>query len=451
MQQSPNQPIIRVAQLKDGRKAIIIRTSDRISFKHCRRKWGWSSHLKRNLGPKYLASPLWFGSAIHFALEDYHGYNQFGRPSRAFSAYCIATSKQFVRDLPDDAQEHYDLGVKMMDYYVDHWLRFHPITHTYWAPAVPTGDPTIDAGGAWYEGCPKEWVPQVEVNFEIPIPLDEHPVIAAYAAAHGADCVLYRGTIDRVGIDDQGFLWCTEYKTAKRPENHHYQTDPQITTYCWAMSYIYSRPISGVEYLQYVKLAPELPRILASGLISTASNLVTSATLYRTALERRYGPNEGIWPEANKKKLVEVMQAETEFRDRYVVRELIRRNRQMCEAESQKILLEIEDMINPNLPLYPNPTRQCPYFCSFLAECVTMDDGGDWEYELKQEFSERDQDADRLWRRRLPSVDALLQMMERRETPDLTGIQNQFRDMDQLKRAAIEAGESEADIPTFTM
>src|SRR5574343_280770 len=98
---------LNVVGLKDGRRAIIIRTSDRIAFKQCRRKWGWSSHLKRNLGPKYLASPLWFGSAIHYALEDFHGYKRFANAADAFKAYCIATAKQHIRDLPTDANELY--------------------------------------------------------------------------------------------------------------------------------------------------------------------------------------------------------------------------------------------------------------------------------------------------------------------------------------------------------
>lgn len=438
---------LRLATLQDGRKAIIIRTSDRIAFKQCRRKWGWSSHLKKNLGSKYLASPLWFGTAIHFALEDYHGHNYFGKPSRAFMAYCIATSKQFTRDLPDDAQEHYDLGIKMMDYYVDHWLRFRKPSITYWAPPTPTGDPEFDLGGSE----PREgWEPQVEVNFEIPIPLDEFPTIGAYARANGADCVLYRGTIDRVGIDREGNLWVVEYKTAKRPENFHYQTDPQITTYCWALSRIYNRPVAGVVYYQFVKNSPEAPRVLkSSGKISTASNLVSSAPLYRDALERMYGPDERRWPEDNKNKLVEFMQQETEHKDRFIVREIVRRNQHMIEAEAIKILLEVEDMINPDLPLYPNPTRDCSRFCSFLGACVTMDDGGDWEYELDKEFSERDQAGDRLWRKRLPSVETLMKLIERKESPDLLGAQRTLRDMDTLKRAAIEAGEEPMDLPTF--
>lgn len=443
---------LRVAHLKDGRKAIIIRTSDRIAFKQCRRKWGWSSHLKQNLGSKYLASPLWFGSAIHFALEDFHGHNRFGTPSRAFTAYCIATSKQYNRDLPDDAQEHYTLGVKMMDYYVDYWLRYRKPTKTYWCPPIPTGDPVVDRGGT--EDSPnrhESWIPQVEVNFEIPIPLDEHPTLAAFAAAQGADCILYRGTFDRVGIDDEGSLWIVEYKTAKRVENYHYQTDPQITTYSWAASNIYSRDVVGTKYYQFVKNAPEPPRILSSGKLSTASNLVCSAPLYRAALEKMYGANEGIWPVDAKNKLVEFQMAETENKDRYIVRESIRRNAHMCQAEAMKILLEVEDMINPDLPLYPNPTRQCPYMCSFLAPCVTMDDGGDWEWELEQEFSSRDQDADRFWRKRLPPVETLLELVKRKEVPDLLGIQTTMRDMNQMMRAQIEAGETLAELPTFRM
>lgn len=448
---------LRLAQMSDGRRAIIIRTSDRIAFKSCRRKWGWSSHLKQNLGSKYLASPLWFGSAIHFALEDFHGYNYFGRPARAFMAYCIATSKQFTRDLPDDAQEHYDMGVKMMDYYVDHWLRFRRRSETYWAPPTPTGDDTIDMGGYGPtlpngEANPNfhpSWQPQVEVNFEIPIPLEEHPVLRAYAEANGADCVLYRGTIDRVGIDPEGNLWVIEYKTAKRAENFHYQTDPQITTYCWATAHTYKRHTAGVAYYQFIKNAPEAPRILSNGKISTASNLVSSAPLYRATLERMYGSNEGVWPAANKDKLTEFMMQETEHKDRFIQREYVRRNTHMVNAEAQKILLEVEDMINPDLPLYPNPTRECSRFCSFLGPCVTMDDGGDWEWELEREFSSRDQDPERLWRKRLPSIESLMRIIERKETPDLLGIQRQGRDLSAMERAAIEAGEIPADIPTF--
>ena len=427
---------LRVAQLTDGRRAIIIRTSDRITFKQCRRKWGWSSHLKRNLAPKHLAAPLWFGSGIHFALEDFHGYNRFDGPDRAFLAYCIATARQDTRLLPPEAQELMDLGQKMMNYYTKYWLRFRKSMPTYWAPNPQTG----------------ESEPQTEVNFEIAVPLEENPQLATYVKEHGADCLLYCGTIDRVSYDqEEDGLWIEEYKTAARYEQFHFQTDPQVTTYCWAASHVYDKPILGVRYLQFIKQAPEPPRILASsGKISTASNLVSSYPLYLEALERYYGDADKA-PKEYHQKLAEIGRAEDEHGDRFIRRDIVRRNTHACNAEAVKILLEAEDMLNPSLPLYPNPTRMCPRMCSFLAPCVTMDDGGDWEYELEQEFDSRDQDAERFWRKRLPPVESLLRLVASNQKPDLEGMQAAVMNADQEMRASIMAGETLGEIPTFKM
>lgn len=412
-------PNLNVALLPDGRKAIIIRTSDRIAFKKCRRSWSWSSHLQGNLGPSYLASPLWFGSAIHYALEDYHGYKQFATAADAFRAYCIATSKQHLRDLPNDAEQLFELGTKMMDYYTDGWLSTRKADETF-----------IEDG-----------VPQVEVNFEIEVPLDEHPLLRSYANAQGADCVLYRGTIDRVAIDEYGRLWVVEYKTAKVAEANHYQTDPQVTTYVWAASHIYpGYEIAGVIYMQFVKKQPELPRLLSSGKVSTASNLVTSAYLYKKQLEAMFG-TVGLAPKENRDYLTDLMIAEDENKDKFIIREYIHRNQHMCEAEAQKILLELEDMLNPELPLYPNPTRECSRMCSFLAACVSFDDGSDHEVILTANFSQRDQAADRLWRKRVPDPSKLVELRTNRIIPDLTDMQLRLQAMPEAERDRIVAGE----------
>ena len=419
--------MLKVAHLDDGRKAIVIRTSDRISFKKCRRAWAWSSHLKGNLGPAYLASPLWFGSAIHFALEDFHGHKNFASAADAFKAYCIATSKQHLRDLPTDAEELYRMGTAMMDYYTNDWLSERKIDETYWEADPLTG----------------EMIPQVEVNFEIPVPLDEHPNLKALAEAHGADTVLYRGTIDRVAIDEYGRLWVVEYKTAKVAEQNHYQTDPQVSTYVWAAQHIYpGMQIAGVVYMQFIKKVPETPRILASGKISTASNLTTSSVLYRRALANMYG-SETKAPEANRKFLTDLLIQEDENRDKYILREYIHRNETQTQAEAIKILYELEDMLNPDLPLYPNPTRECSRMCSFLGACVSFDDGGDWEGNLNANFSQRDQAADRMWRKRLPSMEKMLALREQAGVPDLEGIQLQIQSMDPKHRALVESGEEE--------
>ncbi|MEB3089931.1 PD-(D/E)XK nuclease family protein, partial [Parvimonas sp. M20] len=285
-------------------------------------------------------------------------------------------------------------------------------------------------------------VPQTEVNFEIPIPLDEHPLLARYAAAHGADCVLYRGPVDRVAIDSYGRLWIVEYKTAKRAEHLHYQTDPQVTTYVWAMQHIYNRPVAGVVYHQFVKDVPSAPKILASGKISTAANQNTSAALYEAALVRMYGAQEKA-PEENRRYLTTLMLKEDQDNDRYVQRTYIERNEHMCAAEAMKILLELEDMLNPDLPLYPNPTRDCSRMCSFLGACVSYDDGGDWEETLNLNFTERDQAPDSLWHKRVPRPEVLAQIRrERRGLPDLEDMQARLQQLPKPEQQAVEAGKA---------
>lgn len=734
--------------LKDGRRAIVMRTSDRIQFKKCRRAWNWSSHLKGNWGPSNLASPLWFGSAIHFALEDYHGHNRFDTPADAFRAYCVATSKQHLRDLPHDAMELFRLGTAMMNYYTSHWLRHRKADKTF----------ILDD------------IPQVEVDFEIEVPLDEYPRLRELLKYHDADCILYRGTIDRVAIDEFGRLWvcvakdtwvgstsgickiqdhpdakfmgiketvvicatggykveCTpdhqiltasrgwveaqslneadelvigdyspylitedsdywwtigywfgdgslrnhgrgsidfstgndneelsgyldqffssrgervryaankkttgyayvtnqaafaddlralfstiwdqgktkykknsyipldriqnlpaflrglfdadgsvafshngmsrigysnksaevvsqvqqalaflgikssishltrdqykwssltitdgesvrkfvervgfrlrrkqeaicftsatrsvgprvvsvlpgrkvevydllnqpnkqfaaggiivhncEYKTAKIAEQMHFLTDPQITSYVWAAKNIYGHlgyEVAGVIYMQFVKKLPEPPKILASGKISTAQTQVTSATLYQDALERMYGDVMKA-PEANREFLTGLMLSEDENKDKYIQRAVVERNDHMCAMEAQKIILELEDMLNPNLPLYPSPTRECSRMCSFVAPCVSFDDGSDWEYTIEHRYAKRDQAADRLWRRRLPHPDKLVAMRKKDIVPDLEEMQIALQSLPPAQQEAIEKGEEEIAF-TFSM
>jgi hypothetical protein len=427
---------LKKAILEDGRKAIIVRTSDRITFKQCRRKWAWSSHLKQNLGSKSLAGPLWFGSGVHYGLEDFHGHNYFGSPADAFRAYCIATSKQYQRDLPNDAQELFHLGTALLDYYVEHWLAHpgRPVDETFYFPDPITGDDR----------------PQVEVNFEIPIPLDLSPRLAALARAQGADCILYRGTIDRVAVDRDGNLWVVEYKTAKRAEHLHFETDPQVTVYQWACQQIYDMPIAGVVYLQFVKNEPKIPAPLSTGKISTASNLVTSVPLYRRGLINMYG-SVGNAPQANQDFLSALQTKEDERGDRFVQRDVITRNQCQLEAEAQKILLELEDMLNPELALYPNPTRDCSRMCGFLPACVAMDAGADFEGIIEAKFGLRDQDPDTFWRRRLPEPEKLKAMREAKIAPNLAEFQLKMQtEMTEEEREAIMRGEQEAEY-TFHM
>lgn len=64
------------------------------------------------------------------------------------------------------------------------------------------------------------------------------------------------------------------------------------------------------------------------------------------------------------------------------------------------------DMLDPLLPLYPNPTRQCSHLCSFNSPCVSMDDGSDYEYELELGYEYKPGEYDG-WRVNLPHPEEL--------------------------------------------
>src|SRR4051812_44228 len=352
-----------------------IRTSDRISFKRCRRKWGWNSHLRSNLGPKESQSPLWFGTGMHFALENFHGYNNYGSPTDAFKAYCEATfSLRQKIAIPAMYHELRELGIGMMDYY-SLWLTERDIYKTLWIDGIP----------------------QVEVRAHIDVPMD----IKKLYPGSPYDKAVYSVTIDRVVEDESGELWLVDYKSAKAIQTLHYATDPQIGAYYWAAGYIYNRPIAGFIYQQHRKDVPHQPKVTAAGRLSTDKRQLTTHRHYRSVLVNIYGPNFEKWPAENLNFLNFLAGEEGADADRFIRRDKIFRNEHSFESEGTKIMLEMEDMLNPDLPLYPNPTRDCAYMCPFLHACMSMDDGSDWEHELSLAHGQRAKEQEE-WRSHLP-------------------------------------------------
>lgn len=103
------------------------RTSNCRVFRRCLRKWGYQSSLRRNLSGKGTEQNInfWFGTAIHYAMEDYFGYNKFGDPREAFKAYYKAFPEV---DRPMGAGDHYDLGISMLTYFL-YWYPKHNLAY----------------------------------------------------------------------------------------------------------------------------------------------------------------------------------------------------------------------------------------------------------------------------------------------------------------------------------
>jgi len=353
-----------------------IRTSDRSAFKRCRRKWGFQSGLKQNLDLRDRPIYFWIGSACHFALEDYHGYNFYGSPIDALGAY-VEAQKQFSRanklKMPDGYEEQVAIGEGILTHYLQ-WVQNRGCYDTLWID----GEPQVE----------------VRCTVELNIPKE-------YLNYCGYSKAFYQGTLDRVAVID-GQIWVQDWKFYKSiSDMPHLDFDPQMGAYIWLGNAVYQQPIEGAILQQFRKDLPNQPRILKNGTISAAQNQKTTHSLYRDALIKMYG-NVNKAPPANITLLDEMAAQEGHDRDDFIRRDRTRRTQNQQESEGTKILMEVMDMINPDIAMYPNPTRDCSWDCQLQDVCLMMDRDDYWQDVLEELTAQRTADSDD-WRDYLPT------------------------------------------------
>jgi hypothetical protein len=352
-----------VEATEETTEPIAIHTHDRITFKRCRRKWLLSSPLKASMrikGDQPLA--LWLGTGGHFALEDYHGYRRFPDMEEALGAYYDAFSED---ELPPGAGEELGNIVGILEYYKT-WLARRDEYETVWIDGVP----------------------QVEVHFQLEL--------RELSESLGRP-VYYEGTFDRVVVDSDGGWWLVDYKFVSSIDTDKLETDLQVSSYLWAAEQHYQRPFEGMLYIQLTKSPPEYPKPLVRGGLSVDKRQRTTHALYRQALLEFYP--DGKFPQQYIEFLNYLAEQETPEGDRFIWWTKVRRNQASKMSTFQHILMEGYEMLNPHLSIYPNSTRDCMWDCSFRSVCLAMDDGGDWEYLLKEQYEiveERD-----AWRNRI--------------------------------------------------
>jgi hypothetical protein len=379
-----------------------IRTSDRRVFRRCLRKWDWQSSLRQNLQKQGAEQNIhfWFGSAIHFALEDYHTYNKFGDPRRAFKAYYEAFDED---KRPDGSSEAYDIGIGMLTYYLE-WLPKHNEEHgfeTLWLTednkeAKPFSEGAKPATEIQFfldldikvivdlvsEEIIKEYVPgsddvflERSAVFDFATDAEDNLLYHSDGKIRTVKIVPihYHGTIDRIVTDKYGRWWLLDYKTAKSADTNKLDTDDQINAYLWAMEQYLQHPLYGFIYLQLTKDVPKPPKKLKNGDLSVDKKQKTTYHLVREALIKEFG---SIKQAPNKYIDFLNIFAELEFPegDRFIRWDFVRRSPAQIISTYNHIIGEVRTMINPNLYLYPNPTRDCIWDCPIRDICIAMDD-----------------------------------------------------------------------------
>jgi hypothetical protein len=381
---------------------------------------------------------FWFGTAIHFAMEDYFGWNKFGDPRRAFKAYYKAFKPE---DRPEGADEHYELGLAMLTYFLE-WYPKHNMDmgfKTLWLneqdQEVPANTPgarpaceeefTLDLGyrviiNASTGQIMKEWNaitdmiydkdgfhPDWSINnrldaqtIEMSEPSREY-VLVHEVATDGfggsmADTtvrivpVCYHGTMDRMVVDRYGRWWILDYKTAKGADTRKLDTDDQISAYCWAAEQRFQHPIYGFIYLQLTKDVAKPPKRLKDGTLSVDKKQKTTYALFKDEVIADYGevakaPNKVI------EMLNHLADIEEPEGDRFIRWDFVVRNEAQKIATYNNIMAETKLMLTQDY-LFPNPTRDCGWDCPFREICIATDQGrlDDAQAALDANFEVRD-------------------------------------------------------------
>jgi hypothetical protein len=240
----------------------------------------------------------------------------------------------------DDWNHHLKLGEVMLEHYFE------------WAPKVDRFAPI-----------------QVETEFEVNIPDPDRP---------GHDLVVpdsvpilpirYRGRIDMLLLDEYNSYWLIDHRLAieKWEETDQLLLDEQGVSHCWALEHLYpGMRVAGVIYNELRKVTPYgLPQSAEVNL-STGGNqdmkheaapIVQNRRIYMQAIRE---PDFGVKQQGNEL-----------FR-----RTQIPRRRDMIENFGRQIVLEVRDMTDTEIRLYPNPSSETCSICPFRRPCIAMTEG----------------------------------------------------------------------------
>jgi hypothetical protein len=416
----------------DAKLTHSIHTSERMSFRGCRRRWNWV--FNDRYYPTTTAKPLEFGSAFHKAMETWYDPMMWGKDSEtrttlavlAFINTCNEQKAKFFEttesntldpEVEEDYNERIVLGEGMIRY---HCAKVSPTldktltpTHVEIEFEVPVTNPdngdqlwckcdqcwklfknhTIENGDGTYEAGEyqfrKRW--NLHVDREARELLDYGQDF--WVSWDGLP-VTYGGRIDCLMKDQFNRLWLVDWKTAARlsgqeegdTPDEFLQLEDQVTSYLWAL-WVLGIKCAGFIHHEIKKAFPEPPepnKVQRKGCWYSVNKMQnTSYALYLETISE--GDPSGL-----------ASGAYDEFLDylktkgpQYFSRKQVHRNETELINAGRMIYLEALDMTDPNLRLYPSPGRFGCNFCAYRQPCLSTNQGEDVEYLLNTNFEKR--------------------------------------------------------------
>lgn len=389
-----------------------IHTSESKSFRACRRRWDWL--FRQNYYPLITAHYFEFGIAYHKAMEVFYNPETWGMPRDVIATLAIKTfqdehNKQKAKTLkalnayeldPEREQEYGDrlqLGVSMLKYYFE---KHAPSLDRGWTPLnvevsfmVPIPHP--DTGEYLWCKCDQCWQKWIESDQGARfIPDDIHDRTEMRDLKYYKDSiwkglpVVYAGRLDVLERDHHGDIWIHDWKTAAllRDDTEYLELDDQVARYCWAMWKLGIR-VRGFVYHIQRKAAPEPPaQNKTTRLGRKFSVSKQQATDYDTYLATVSTEDTEAYQMGLYDDFLQYLKEEGVV---YYKRYQVHKSEAQIASVERNIGLEVLDMLDSSLRIYPSSGRFSCTTCAFRQPCLEKDDAGDYQYALSTMFEKR--------------------------------------------------------------
>lgn len=364
---------------------IPIHTSDRMSFKACRRRWDILSDLRQGMKPIETPQPLSFGSAAHKGFEIFNDPLTWELTKSPGSRVVIVESaisaarneivemkRRYLRltnleCLEEEQEEQYQKDLELIDGMLRHYFEYCRM-HNF-----------------------ERYTPlHVELSFEVlifsgPEVAKLLPKLWRYALENGYDDleIVYRGRIDMLAIDDWGEYWIWDWKTAGRIRDTmgFLELDEQLGSYNWALEHVLGIKIAGNIYAEiwkdYPKPLKENANVRLGRRFSVNQQQGTSYDIAKAQLEAE-GESLELYAD-----YLHFLQSDG---IEYVRRTPIYRNAHELADLGTRIRMETLDMLD-DPRIYPSPRQFGCDNCPARAVCIGMNDGSDVSWILKEYFT----------------------------------------------------------------
>lgn len=316
-----------------------VHTSDIRRFKKCRRMWNYASPLRAGYQPAREHLYYTRGRGWHYGMERW--YLDAKPPELAFATY-----------FKDEIRAQMNRGAQFAAEEIK-W-------------ELDTGKAVLAMYSAWAREHDDFEVVAVEETGVVPL----------------TDGITFHYRADQI-IRHRGGLWIHDFKTTKTlPDDPTFlDYDEQITGYLRALEDVYGEPVPGAVYTYMLVKPPTEPQELKNGGLSVAKKIYTTPQVYWAKiqeLELDPRPYRDFLQQLNERcvwfKRFEVLKT--------------KKQKEVLWKSHQRVA---QEMIDPDVPIYPSPTMMNCQTCAYTAPCYIEGSGGNPIGVLESEYVRREE------------------------------------------------------------